>query len=141
MTNRLQTRLLADEIDEGATAGNEDLMEAMVAACAAIAFADGSLDIRERRKIFTLMQTNPIFAAFSHADVAGEFNRHAQAFEEDAASAEREALLAIKALDATGAEAKLILDACREVLDADGVEAPEELAALAEIRAALTETE
>jgi tellurite resistance protein len=141
MTHRLRTRQLAQdktEIDEGATAGKEAFMEAMIAACAAIAFADGSLDIRERRRIFTLMQTNPIFAGYSHADVAGEFGRHAQAFDEDFASAKQEALFTIKALDATRAEANVILDACRQVLEADGIADWREADTLAQIRAALT---
>ena len=83
--NKLRYRELAkdkSEIEAAATAGKEELMEAMVAACAAIAFADGSLDIRERRRIFTLLQTHPSFAGFSHADVSGEFARHEMAFEE-----------------------------------------------------------
>ena len=108
MTNRVrrQLALAKIEISEGAAAEREALMEAMVAACAAIAFADGKLDIRERRRIFTLMQTNPIFAGFSHADVAGEFERQARAFEDDFASAKEEALFTMKALDATRAEAE-----------------------------------
>jgi tellurite resistance protein TerB len=138
MTKRLRNRLKdKSEIEDSTTAGKEDLMEAMVAASAAIAFADGSLDMRERRRIFTLMQTNPSFAGFSHADVAREFTRHAIAFEEDPAAARREALVTIKCLEATSAEVKLILDACRQVLEADGIKCPEEFATLAEIRTAL----
>jgi tellurite resistance protein TerB len=138
--NKLRYRELAkdkSEIEGVATAGKEELMEAMVAACAAIAFADGSLDIRERRRIFTLLQTHPSFAGFSHADVSGEFARHDTAFAEDPMRARQEALVAIRSLKAAPVEAKLILDACRQVLEADGVKHPQELATLAEIRAAL----
>ena len=140
MTKRLRNRQLAkdrSETEDRITAGKEDLMEAMIAACAVIAFADGSLDITERRRIFTLFQTDPTFAGFSHADVAREFTRHKMAFEEDPATARREALITIRSLKATAPEVKLVLDACQQVLEADGVEHPQELAALAEIRAAL----
>jgi tellurite resistance protein TerB len=140
MTNKVRRALaLAKiELNEGAAVEKEALMEAMVAACAAIAFADGKLDIRERRQIFTLMQTNPIFAGFSHADGAGEFARQAQAFEDDFAGAKQEALFTIKALGATRAEARVILDACQQVLEADGVKDREEVDTLAEIYTALT---
>jgi tellurite resistance protein TerB len=140
MTNKVRRALALAKIEmnEGAAADKEALMEAMVAACAAIAFADGRLDIRERRRIFTLMQTNPIFTGFSHADVAGEFERQAHAFEDDYAAAKQEALFTIKALGATRAEARVILDACQQVLEADGVRDREEVDTLAEIYTALT---
>jgi tellurite resistance protein TerB len=142
MMKRLGNRLLAkekSEIEDGETAGKEDLMEAMVAACAAVAFADGSLDIRERRRIFFLMQTTPSFAVFSHAEVAAEFERHAAAFELDPVEARREALVTIRSMEVTSREVKLILDACQQVLEADGVKRPEEFSTLAEVRAALTQ--
>ena len=118
MTKRRRTGQLAKhkrEIEGGATNGKEELMEAMVAACAAIAFADGNLDIRERRRMFTLIQTHPSFVGFSHADVAVEFERNKTAFEEDPETARREAFLAIRSLKASAAEAHFILAACRQV--------------------------
>ena len=140
MTKRRRTGQLAKhkrEIEDSTTNGKEELMEAMVAACAAIAFADGDLDIRERRRMFTLIQTHPSLERFSHADVAVEFERNKSAFEEDPETGRREAFIAIRSLKATAAEAHFILDACRQVLEADGVTHPEEFATLAEIRAAL----
>ena len=140
MTKRRRTGQLAKhkrEIEDSATNGKEELMEAMVAACAAIAFADGNLDIRERRRMFTLIQTHPSFVGFSHADVAVEFERNKTAFEEDPETARREAFLVIRSLKASAAEAHFILAACRQVLEADGVRHPEEFSTLAEIHAAL----
>ena len=55
MTKRRRAGQVAQhkrEIQDSATNGKEELLEAMVAAGAAIAFADGSLDIRERRRLF-----------------------------------------------------------------------------------------
>ena len=114
-----------------------DLMEATVAACALIAFADGSLDIKERRKLFTLFQTNPCFTGFSHADVEAEFSRHKRAFEWNPAAARHEVFATLRTFPASVVKAHLILNACREILEADGIEHPKEIAEMEEIRTLL----
>ncbi len=64
--------------------------------------------------------------------------RQAVEFEDDFAGAKQEALFTIRALGATRAEARVILDACQQVLEADGVRDREEVDTLAEIYTALT---
>jgi tellurite resistance protein TerB len=139
MRKRLRHRRAKNEaeIEPTITAGKEDLMEAMTAACALIAFADGSLDITERRRIFTLFRSNPSFRGFSHTDVAIEISRHEAAFEQDPRTARREAFMTIWSLRASANDLRRVLDACQQVLEADGIAHPQEHATLAEIRAVL----
>jgi tellurite resistance protein len=87
--------------------------------------------------MFALFRSNPSFRGFSHADIAIEFSRHEAAFELDPATARREASMTIRSLKGTATELRLVLDTCQQILEADGVAHPQELAALTEIRAIL----
>jgi tellurite resistance protein len=120
-----------------ATDDQEALMEAMIAACALIAHADGSVDYSERKRVFRLMRTIPSFSVFSTAEVAAEFERHEKLFEYDPFLGRDRALDAIEALAPRASDVKLLLNACQQVLDADGVPHPKEYEALKEVRNAL----
>lgn len=123
--------------EEAATAGREDLMEAMVAACAYVAHADGSVDPMERRRVVQLMRALPAFAGFSTEAVGKEFARHEQAFEEEPSIARDKVLQAITALTPYASEARVLLLACQKVLEADGIHHPKEYQALHDIGKAL----
>jgi tellurite resistance protein len=126
----------AEKAEAGAAAaraGQEQFMEAMIAACAIVAHADGELDGAERRRVFRLMRALPQFETFSGAEVAAEFERQEQAFTYDPHLAKDRALDLIEFLQANPREARQLLDACQHVLEADGVRHPREYAALAEI--------
>jgi tellurite resistance protein len=122
---------------EAAKAGKEDLMEAMIAACALIAHADGHVDPDERRRVMQLMRALPVFAAFSPEVVSDEFARHETAFEYEPMLAREKALIAIEALTPHVSEVRMLLSACQHVLEADGIYHPSEYQALHEISKAL----
>lgn len=118
---------------EAAQAGNEDLLEAMIAACAIIAHADGAVGPTERRRIFQLMRALPNFAAFPSDIVAREFARHEHAFSDQPEVGRRNALEVIARLKPHTGETQLLLSACATVLEADGVYHPQEYAELSAI--------
>lgn len=122
---------------EVATAGRDDLMEAMVAACAMVAHADGCVDIKERRRVLQLMRALPAFSGFSSETVAEEFARHEHAFQHDPFRAREAALNAIAALRPRVSEVRMLLSACQYVLEADGFYHPQEYQALQEVSKAL----
>jgi tellurite resistance protein len=122
---------------EAATAGREDLMEAMIAACAIIAHADGSVAAAERRRVLQLMRALPEFSGFPSAAVAEEFASHERAFAYDAVAARDKALIALATLRPHIQQTRMLLSACVQVLEADGVHHPQEYAELHAIGKAL----
>lgn len=122
---------------EVAKAGREDLMEAMIAACALIAHADGRVDVTERRRVLQLMRALPAFGGFSSERVAEEIARHERAFATEPFRAREEALNAIEALRPHVSEVRMLLSACQHVLEADGFHHPQEYQALQDVSKAL----
>jgi tellurite resistance protein TerB len=122
---------------EAATAGREDLMEAMIAACAIIAYADGALADVERRRVMQLMRALPEFRGFSRDAVAEEFASHERAFAYDPVAARQKALVALETLRPHVQQTRILLSACMQVLEADGIHHPLEYAALNMIGKAL----
>lgn len=113
------------------------LMQAMVAACALIANADGRIDAVERARVLRLLRTVPPMAGFPARELAAEFDRHERQLDFEPYSARDKALDAIEALQANATEARLLLSACQTVLEADGVAHPAEYEALSRIGRAL----
>lgn len=137
---RLRARHKADGRDlhaEASRAGAEDLFQALVAAVAVIAHADGKLDLAERRKLVEAFLTSPAMAGFSVADLAEELAHHARVYGYAPDLAERQALatLSISALSAS--ERQSIRNACHQVITADGLVHPVELGALHRVERAL----
>ena len=118
---------------EAAISGQEDLMEAMIAACALVAHADGHVDASERKRVMQLMRALPVFAGFSHEEVVVEFSRHERAFEFEPVLAREKALTTIEALTPHPSEIRMLLSACQHVLEADGISHPSEYQALHDI--------
>ncbi len=130
---RLRARQKADQRDlhgETSRAGAEDFFQALVAAVAVIAHADGQLALAERRKLVQAFLASPAMAGFSVADLAEELAHHARAYGYAPDLAEKQALttLSISALGPT--ERQAIRDACHQVITADGLVHPVELGAL-----------
>jgi tellurite resistance protein len=134
---RTQAQAMRSMEREAALSGRYDLMEAMIAACALIAHADGHVDAMERRRVMQLMRALPAFAAFSSEQVADEFTRHEAAFEYEPVLAREKALTAIEALTPHVSEVRMLLAACQHVLEADGICHPSEYQALRDIGKAL----
>jgi tellurite resistance protein TerB len=114
-----------------------ELLEAIVAACAIIAYADGNADEDERRRLLSLMRRIPLLEGFARNDLAYEFALHEQAFELDPESATQTALKTIAALRPNGDEIRALLKSCEEIIQADGVAHPQEHEALRTITRAL----
>jgi tellurite resistance protein TerB len=123
---------------EAAQAGQNELLEAMIAACAIIAHADGSVAPTERRRIFKLMRALPNFAAFPSETVELEFTRHEQAFSDHHELGRKHALEVVARLKPHPGETRLLLSACATVLEADGVYHPQEYAELSAIAKTLS---
>jgi tellurite resistance protein len=124
-----QSRNVPAPKDEPTVRQNE-LMDAMVAACAIVAYADGKADEQERRRLLGLMRRIPLLEGFSRDDLADEFMRHERAFAADPDLARDQALEAIKALRPNANEVRALLRSCMEIVEADGVAHPLEHAAL-----------
>ncbi len=115
----------------------QDLLDALVAACAVVAYADGKADESERRRLLGLMRRIPLLEGFSRDDLADEFTRHERAFELDPDHARERALAAVAALKPNETELRILLKSCDEILHADGIAHPLEYEALSSIGRAL----
>lgn len=137
---RLRARRKADERDlrgETSRAGAEDFFQALVAAVAVIAHADGQLDLAERRKLVEAFLASPAMAGFSVADLAEELAHHARAYGYAPDLAEKQALSTLSVSALSTAERQAIRDACHQVITADGLVHPVELGALHRVEQAL----
>lgn len=119
------------------TLRQQDILDALVAACAMVAYADGKADEHERRRLLGLMRRIQSLEGFSRDDLAEEFMRHERAFELDPVYARESALAAVAALKPNASEMHILLKSCDEILRADGVAHPLEYEALRAIRQAL----
>ncbi|MDX2073012.1 MAG: tellurite resistance TerB family protein [Alphaproteobacteria bacterium] len=119
------------------TLRQNDMMEALVAACAMVAYADGNADAAERNRLLGLMRRIPLLEGFSRDDLAEEFLRQEQAFAVDPEDARDRALAAIAAARPNAHEARAVLRSCEEIIRADGIAHPLEHAAVRSIIHAL----
>lgn len=122
---------------EADAATGENLLQALVATAAIIAYADGRMDIAERRRLIGAFSASPSLAGFSVADLAGELGHYMRAYAYDPISAEAQALAALSVIDLSPAEKALLAETCDHVLAADGLVHPAELGALARIQRCL----
>lgn len=116
---------------------NEALLEAMVAGCAIIVYADGEAVPAERDKAFTLIRGNPLLFMFSPDAVLRAFRAHEQAFREDAPAARVAALRRVEPLAREPEHARKVLNACLMLTGADGRMHPREITAIKQLRDAL----
>jgi tellurite resistance protein TerB len=136
-SNRLNNAATSRQAQEAAAVLQEDLANAMVAACALIAFADGSLHASERKRVLQLFRSIPAFDGFSSERVSEEFTWYELAFEDNPEMAHANALQVVEALKPHVSEARMLLSACQHILEADGIYHPREYQALYEIGKAL----
>jgi len=129
-----QARELSSEADR-ATA--EHMFEALVAAVAVIAHADGKLELGERRTLVEAFITSPAIKGFSVGDLAQELAEHSRAYGYDPQSAELRALSTLATTSITKEQRLSILLTCHQVITADGLVHPVELGALHRVEQAL----
>ena len=141
MPNRKNTRTFINADTRQArgepTHHQQELMETVVAACAIIAHADGHADLSERRKLLAMMRRVPPLAGFSREDLDHEFAMHELAFATDPDEARDHAMKLVGMSPMHKTEVQMVMRACQEVLEADGILHPLEYAALHEIGSAL----
>ena len=130
-------RLRTETAHEAAVSQTGPLMEALVAAYALMAHADGEVAGAERRRLFAILRDNPLLSMFSREDVAEEAAVHEANFRLDPELAQQIAREKLQPVIGQGRATRLVIAACREIIPADGVAHPAEYRALASIKAIL----
>lgn len=127
-------RLLLEEME---VFRSSQFMEAMVAAYAIVAHADGEVAPAERRRLMFLARHEPLLAAFSRREIAEELAIHEANFELDNEVAGEMAIEKLAPLSAHPREAQAIVEAARSAIPADGIAHPAEFRALAKVKLVL----
>jgi tellurite resistance protein len=127
----LPTRMLLEEMD---VFRSSQFMEAMVAAYAIVAHADGEVAPAERRRLMSLARHEPLLAAFSRSEIAEELAIHEANFELDNEVAGEMAVEKLEPMRDHPREARAIVEAAKSAIPADGIAHPAEFRALAKIR-------
>lgn len=112
------------------TAGCDAFMEGFVAAAMTVAYADGSTDPAERRKLIAMFRANPAFDGFSVEELAEEMAIHARSFSYDPATGRERALTLLREAKMAPSETLAVIAACKAVILADSLAHPAELGAL-----------
>lgn len=116
---------------------SSSFMEAVVAAYALVAHADGDVSPSERRRLMLIARTEPLLAHFSREDIAEEFAIHEANFELDVEVATEIAYEKVNLITGRPQEAKAVIDACRLAIVADGTLHPSEFSMLNRIKSRL----
>jgi tellurite resistance protein len=113
------------------------LMEAMVAAYALVAHADGEVAAAERRRMFGILRENPLMSVFSREEIAEEIASHEANFRYDPELAQQIARERLVPIKGDRRAASQVVAACRQIIPADGIAHPAEYRALVAIKTAL----
>ncbi len=137
---RFRTRQSTDKRelrDESGLAESEEFLQALVAAVAVIAHADGRLELAERRKLVEAFVASSAGKGFSVTDLAQELAEHSRAYGYDPHAAEHRALARLSVSFLSGKQRQSIRQICHQVITADGLVHPVELGALHRVERAL----
>lgn len=129
-----RTSLPSDATVEAARSQRAALMEAIVAACALMAHADGEVAGAERRRVLAILRENPAMSVFSHDELAEEMAAHEASFRYDPELAQQLAREKLQPLAGNRRAGHRIASACRALIPADGVAHPAEYRMLADIK-------
>jgi tellurite resistance protein len=116
---------------------NAVFLEAVVAAYALMAHADGEIASAERRRLFAMVRDTPAFEVLSRQDVAEEAAVQEANFRLDSEVAQQIAWEKLNPVVGQRRAARVIVGACRELIPADGVAHPAEYRMLSKIKARL----
>lgn len=114
-----------------------DLMQAMVAAYALMAHADGEAASAERRRMLSILRENRAMSIFSREELVREMAEHEANYRYDPEVAQEIAREKLALVNGQPRAARQIVEACRDLIPADGVAHPAEYRALAAIKALL----
>lgn len=113
------------------------MLEALIAACAIISYADSRSALIERWKLVELLSDDPLLAALPKSAVAEEWAAHRRAFSAAPAAARAQALQTVARLASEPHKGRMVLDACVRIMNADRQAGEAELQALRDIKDAL----
>lgn len=99
---------------------NKDFMDAVVAGCALVAAADGTIDSSEKQKMAGFIGRSEELRVFDMNQVITRFNHFASGFEFDSVIGKGEALKAIGKLKKNTEASKLLIRVCCAIGAADG---------------------
>lgn len=99
---------------------NKDFMDAIVAGCALVAFADGKIDAAEKNKMAGYMNLSEELKVFDMTQVIAQFNHYVSNFEFSPEIGKQEALKSISKFSSKPEIGRLIVGVCSAIGAADG---------------------
>lgn len=99
---------------------NKDFLEAVVAGCALVAAADGTINAKEKETMAGFIQRDEALKIFDMPQVIASFNKFVGNFEFNAAIGKAEALRAISKIKANPEAARLLIRVYSAIGMADG---------------------
>ncbi|MBY0204654.1 tellurite resistance TerB family protein [Paenibacillus polysaccharolyticus] len=112
---------------------NKDFMDAVVAGCALVAFADGSVDASEKNKMAGYINLSQELKVFDMTTVIERFNHYVNNFEFSPEIGKQEALKAIAKFKSKPEVGRVIVGVCSAIGAADGNFDDQERRVVAEI--------
>ncbi|SDL16088.1 tellurite resistance protein TerB [Paenibacillus sp. OK060] len=112
---------------------NKDFMDAVVAGCALVAFADGTIDASEKNKMAGYINLSQELKVFDMAVVIERFNHYVNNFEFSPEIGKQEALKAIAKFKSKPEVGRVIVGVCSAIGSADGNFDDQERRVVAEI--------
>ncbi|MDN4604890.1 tellurite resistance TerB family protein [Paenibacillus sp. F6_3S_P_1C] len=112
---------------------NKDFMDAVVAGCALVAFADGSVDASEKNKMAGYINLSQELKVFDMTVVIERFNHYVNNFEFSPEIGKQEALKAIAKFKSKPEVGRVIVGVCSAIGAADGNFDDQERRVVAEI--------
>lgn len=99
---------------------SKDMMEAVVAGCALVAYADGTVDVSEKAKMLGFIQNSKELSVFGMSDVVRSFDNYMAGFGFDLTIGKAQALNALGKLKNKPEEARIAVAVAISVGGADG---------------------
>ncbi|MDS4040667.1 MAG: tellurite resistance TerB family protein [Candidatus Competibacter sp.] len=99
---------------------NKSFLEAVVAGCTLVAYADGVVRPEEKQKMMGFLRNSEVLSVFSVDEVIAIFDKYGKQFEFDHQIGQASALQAVAKVKANEAEARLMVRVCCAVGAADG---------------------
>ncbi len=99
---------------------NKSFLDAVVAGCALVAYADGVVRPEEKQKMMGFLRNSEVLSVFSTEEVITIFDKYAKQFEFDHQIGQASALQAVDKSKDKEAEARLMVRVCCAIGAADG---------------------
>lgn len=117
---------------------NKEFMEAVVAGCAMVAYADGGASASEKQKMMGFIKQSEALKVFETDKVIDTFNKYLSKYEFDSGIGKGEALASITKLKGKPEQGQLLVRVCIAIGGSDGNFDKDEKKAVTEICRALS---